>query len=411
MKINYCRNNLLAAAAALALLVNQASAATFTWTGASSGGWSDAGNWTGGVPAVANTSDVIISGTLNVGNNYAGGSYTVRSLTFDDTNDATFSLSLSATLNSGSGSRTLTFSSDSGNATLSVAAGSTGDKIINRVGTGTSSVILTSSLDINHNGSGTVIFGTQSVITGAGGINKSGTGTLTLSGANTYTGNTLVSAGKIVLGNALALQNSAYDTASVNGGLDVTGYPTPTLGGLSGSVNLTSTLITGYDSISTLTLNPQTGITNTYSGDVGNGNGSMALTKTGSGTQVLSGTNTYTGNTLVSAGKIVLGNALALQNSAYDTASVNGGLDVTGYPTPTLGGLTGSANLTTALITGYDSISTLTLNPQTGITSTYSGDVGNGNGSMALTKTGAGTQVLSGANTYTGPTTISGGVL
>ena len=375
IKINYRRNNLLAAAAVFALLVSQATAGIFTWTGASSGIWSGAGNWTGGVPAVANTSDVIISGTVNVGGMYAGGqSYTVRSLTFDDTNDAYTSLSLSATLNPGSGSRTLTFSSDSGNATLSVAAGSTGDKIINRVGTGTSSVILTSSLDINHNGSGTVIFGTQSVITGAGGINKSGTGTLTLSGANTYTGNTLVSAGKIVLGNALALQNSAYDTASVNGGLDVTGYPTPTLGGLTGSANLTTALITGYDSISTLTLNPQTGITSTYSGDVGNGNGSMALTKTGAGTQVLSGANTYTGPTTISGGVLSIGGAGQLGSGTY------------------------AAAITNNAVLSYSSSASQTL----------SGEI---SGTGSLTKSGTGTLTLTGANTYSGATSVNNGTL
>jgi autotransporter-associated beta strand protein len=406
IKINYRRNNLLAAAAVFALLVNQATAGIFTWTGASSGIWSGAGNWTGGVPAVANTSDVIISGTVNVGGMYAGGqSYTVRSLTFDDTNDAYTSLSLSATLNPGSGSRTLTFSSDSGNATLSVAAGSTGDKIINRVGTGTSSVILTSSLDINHNGSGTVIFGTQSVITGAGGINKSGTGTLTLSGANTYTGNTLVSAGKIVLGNALALQNSAYDTASVDGGLDVTGYPTPTLGGLTGSTNLTSTLITGYGSISTLTLNPQTGITNTYSGDVGNGNGSMALTKTGAGTQVLSGTNTYTGGTMIIGGTLQIGNGGSTGSIAPTSAIANYGtlaFNRTGIST-LISAITGSGALT------FSGGGTNTLASSTGALSSGGITVGSATTLTIAAGGGSATRTVANAITLNGGT-LQGGV-
>jgi autotransporter-associated beta strand protein len=143
------------------------------------------------------------------------------------------------------------------------------------------------------------------------------------------------------LGSALALQNSAYDTASVNGGLDVTGFATPTLGGLTGSANLTSTLISGYGSISTLTLNPQTGITNTYSGDVGNGNGSMALTKTGAGTQVLSGTNTYTGATTITTGTLQLdGSTHASSAVDIGTAGIlSGSGTVNGNATLTGGGI------------------------------------------------------------------------
>lgn len=185
-----------------------------------------------------------------------------------------------------------------------------------------------------------------------GGLTKIGTNTLTLSGTNTFTGNTLVSAGVLKLGNTLALQNSAYNTASVNGGLDVTGFATPTLGGLTGSVNLSTTTITGYGGISNLTLNPQTGITQTYSGDVGNGNGSMALTKTGAGTQILSGTNSYTGATTVSAGTLYVTGALS--NSAV-TVEANGTIGRNGAANGGLGnGLTiqagGNLDLTGATL-------------------------------------------------------------
>ena len=77
--------------------------------------------------------------------------------------------------------------------------------------------------------------------------------------------------------------------------------------------------------------------------------------------------------------------------------------------TPTFGGLKGSTDLATVITTGYSNVTTLTLNPGTGISDSYSGVIANG--AMKLTKTGAGTQILSGANLYTGLTSVSAGTL
>ena len=136
----------LALLASPALLVNQASAVTYTWTGATNNFWSGTTNWDlGSTPAVANTTDVIIGGTTNVGNMISGDPFTIKSLTFADSNDADTLLNLQQTGNGGSGSNQLTFSSNSGNATLTVIAGSTGNKTITRYfngGSGTSNVAL-----------------------------------------------------------------------------------------------------------------------------------------------------------------------------------------------------------------------------------------------------------------------------
>ena len=211
MTIHYRRNFILALAAALALLVDHASAVTYTWSGATSNNWSTPSNWTGGAaPVASNTTDIIISGTANVGNMFLGTlTPTIRSLTFDASNDGFTSLSLSATLNPNSTSRNLTFSSASGNATLTVESGSTGDKIINRVTIATNlqtaTITLASSLDVIHNGSGLLTFGTQTVIAGPGGINKSGTGTLVLAGTNTYTNTTTINEGVLQVTNGAAI--------------------------------------------------------------------------------------------------------------------------------------------------------------------------------------------------------------
>ena len=308
MKTHYRKNSFLPVTAALALLANHATAATFTWTGATSGTWNVATNWTGGIPAVANTTDVIISGTTNVGGMLAGSqSYTVKSLIFDGTNDANTSLTLQTTGNGGSGSRALTFSSDSGNATLTVAADSTGDKTLNRGGTFVADIVLTSSLDIVQNGSGNLTFGSQINTTGAGGINKSGTGTLLLAGSNTYTGATTITTGTLSLGS----------------------------GGTTGRLTATSAITNN----SNLTINRSDAFTQAT--DLGAGvaiTGAGSFTQAGAGTTTLTAANTYTGATAVNAGTLTLASTGSIAASSSVAIGAAGSLDTTAKVTNTISG-------------------------------------------------------------------------
>lgn len=234
MKIHYRKNSFLPLAAALALLVNQATAATFTWDGSDTAFWNLAANWVGGVaPASANTTDIIISGTANVGLMFPGNvSYTIKSLTFDASNDADTKLSLQPTGNHNGDARNLTFSSNSGNATLTVDADATGNKTIDRLTTGTGSaatIILTSSLDIIHNGSGTLTLGdaVKTSVTGDGDINKSGTGTLSLPGANNYSGATAVTGGTLLVnGNISTSVSTTVSTGATLAGIGTVGATT-----------------------------------------------------------------------------------------------------------------------------------------------------------------------------------------
>jgi fibronectin-binding autotransporter adhesin len=194
-------------------------------------------------------------------------------------------------------------------------------------------------------------------VSGSGGITQNGTGRLLLNASNTYTGDTLVSSGKIVVGNNEALKNSAFDTSSLNGGLVLTGFTTPTFGGLVGSASLSNTLMTGYSSVTALTLNPQAGITKTYSGSIANGSGAMTLTKTGAGTQVLTGSSSYTGVTAVNGGVLQLDGMLG--NTALSVAAA-GWLAGSGTAP---GAVTVSGNLApgTASSIGVLSLGSLTL--------------------------------------------------
>ena len=117
--------------------------------------------------------------------------------------------------------------------------------------------------------------------------------------------------------------------------------------------------------------------------------------------------NSYSGPTTISAGTLQVGSNTALGNSSAVSVSTGAVLDLDGY-SPTIGSLTGSGTVTNSAASGT---STLTLTPAAGSTATFSGIIQNGSGTVALTLNGDGTEVLAGANTYTGATTITAGTL
>jgi autotransporter-associated beta strand protein len=126
-------------------------------------------------------------------------------------------------------------------------------------------------------------------ITGAGGIEKTGAGTLTLTGANNYSGGTTVTTG-ILAGNIAA-----------NTDLTVAGSATYDGTGAARTVNALDGA-TGSSIINTHGLSAQSGI---FSGVI---SGAGGLTKTGTVTDtlILSDANTYTGMTTVQGGTLVL---------------------------------------------------------------------------------------------------------
>jgi autotransporter-associated beta strand protein len=242
------------------------------------------------------------------------------------------------------------------------------------------------------------------VLSGPGSLTKTGSGTLTLANANTFSGITTVSAGALALGNSNALQNSVLNCAG--GTVSVGTLTSAVIGGLSGSQALALT----NDNSQPVALT--VGNNDTGSAYAGTLTGSGSLTKIGTGTLTLSGTNTFTGYTKIAGGVLYLNNAMALQNSTLDLGNYGGNISF-GYLTgATFGGLQGGQDLT--LINMVVNPVALTIG-KNDVLSTYSGSIygayyGLYSGVSTITKVGTGTFTITGSLDSHCSTTISSGV-
>ena len=213
------------------------------------------------------------------------------------------------------------------------------------------------------------------VISGAGSFSKSGSGTLTFSTNNTYTGDT-INAGTLKLTGTLS-----DSTDVINSGMSVDA--TDTIQSLSGSGEVE--LANG------ITLTSGDSGNDTVSGII---SGLGSFTKAGTGALTFSANNTYTGDTTISAGTLAVSGTLAdatdvINSGTYDVDS-----------TDTIQSLSGSG--------GVELASSIILTTGDSGNDTVSGVI---SGSGSLTKAGTGILTLSGSNTYSGNTTISTGTL
>jgi fibronectin-binding autotransporter adhesin len=173
------------------------------------------------------------------------------------------------------------------------------------------------ALSVGGNNANTNLSG---VLSGAGSLNKTGSGTVVLSGANTFTGNTLVSGGILQLTNASALQNSALDNSGA-GQINWATLTAVTLGGLTNGGNLN--LLNNLGQPVTLSV----GNNNLNNASAAAISGSGGITKIGAGLQALSGNNTYTGATIISAGTLQFQGGSSLSSAPTSgTISLNGGV-------------------------------------------------------------------------------------
>jgi fibronectin-binding autotransporter adhesin len=272
----------------------------------------------------------------------------------------------------------------------------------------------------------------SSLGSGIGSFTKTGAGNLTLNAAATYTGGTNISAGTVTLG---ASQGIGTGALTVNAATLAMGSTNATLAGL--TLSNAANVISGSG---ILTVNGDAVVNRGTIAPVLAG--SMSLIKqTAAVTVTLSNTaNTFTGSTQVQDGTLSVasianaGVASSLGAPTGDNAAIRlGNLATTGtlaytggtastdrlivLPGTTGGGIIdndGTGALTLAgKITGTEyGVKTITLQgATTGFTNVVSSVISDGLGTVGLTKAEAGTWSLTAANTFSGATTISTGVL
>ncbi len=217
------RHHLLTAALAVVFLAASSPlhAATYTWLGGAAAGWGNTNNWTPTPPVFTNDTDIQFDTSAVTNTNTATiGNRIVRSINFGS-NVAT-PMSISINDNNATNGRTLTMQADSGNASINIASGSAANITIGVViGGGLGNLILGSDLDIAHNGIGSLIINRP--IMGTNKITKSGPGQILLTSSNTYTGNTVINGGQLLLGLTggltFAIGGSGTNTALTGTGL------------------------------------------------------------------------------------------------------------------------------------------------------------------------------------------------
>ncbi|EMW3390470.1 autotransporter-associated beta strand repeat-containing protein [Salmonella enterica] len=419
--------------------------------------------------AISGSGQVVKSGdkmlTLSGANSYSGGTLisdgtlvasNVEALgTGDVTNDAVLELNTggdfdNAISGSGqvvkSGDGTLTLSgSNTYRGGTTISGGTLVASNVEALGTG--DVTNNATLELNTGGD------FDNNISGSGQVVKSGDETLTLSGANSYTGGTTISGGTLIASNVEALgtgdvtdnavlelnTGGDFDNAiSGSGQVVKSGDETLTLSGTNtytgGTTISGGTLVaTSVDALgsgdvtddATLELNTGGTFDNAISG-------SGQVVKSGDDVLTLSGANSYSGGTLISDGTLVASNVEALgTGDVTDNATLelntggtfdnvisgSGQVVKSGDDTLTLSGsntYTGGTLISdgTLVATSVDALGSGDVTDNATLELNTGGDFTNNiSGSGQVVKSGDETLTLSGANSYTGGTTISGGTL
>jgi autotransporter-associated beta strand protein len=274
-----------------------------------------------------------------------------------------------------------------------------------------------SSQTFQVNGSATLTI--SAVISGGGGLNKNGSGTLVLSSSNSYTGGTTLSAGTLTAGNNSALGSGTLtlQVGTLKASSAALSFANPVT--LAGNVTLGGSYALTFTGQATLTGNRTLTVSNTggttISGAVGESGGSWKLTKTGATSLSLMGSDTYSGGTTLVSGPLALGNNSALGSGALTLQS--GTISASGAALSLANSVTLAGNVTFggSFALTFNGPATLTGNRTLTVSNTarttFAGVVGQSSSGLGLTKSGAGTLVLSASNTYTGLTTVSGGTL
>jgi len=384
---------------------------------------------------IANSSNVTVNSSgvfdLNGGNGleyYNGSSYvyayndqTINALTVNGGSVVNIhSLVLSGSLNLTGGSIAAYSSSYPG---LTLGTGIT-------TSSNSTAAVISSPLNLNAatqtfsiaQGTGSTDLQVSGVISN-GAILKAGSGSLLLSGANTFTGGVTINAGTVIIGNNSAIgtanlvlnsgallgsASSSYtltNAITVNGNIIIGSVGTGTLT-LNGAVTLTGTE----------TFNLNSGTTN-FVGPIGDGGFGYGITTTGTGTMILSAANSFSGALSINSGIVKTANVSALGLASSVSVAPGGSLDLDGVALGQVSLLlsgSGSSATAGALTNGSTSPASyggnITYSGSTTITAA-SGAItlnGNINGNNILTIGGNYNTILNGGVNTTGSLTKNG---
>ena len=313
-------------------------------------------------------------------------------------------------------------------------------------GTVTSAAASSRPVTLNLEGSNTGINEITNSLSHGGGqkldVVKADAGTWVLSGINdfgsnaspTNAGSASVNGGKIMVKNNAALSTNSTANAigvAINGTgtLEINGTSLVMDNGLSLNLNTGGTIqsvgtnathgrINVGTAASTSVTIAAVGAADVFTvgngaNDFAGGSATSIVNIGGAGTVLFAQSSVYAGGISIGNGSTLQINsdsALGAAASANLTFVGNGKLKIgsSAIKNPILLSLN-SSSVTSVIETGFTGISTLTVSTPAATISTYSGILQNGTGTLALTKSGLGTLTLSGANLYTGATTVNGG--
>ena len=169
---------------------------------------------------------------------------------------------------------------------------------------------LNGATNVDTNGQALTLAG---LLSGTGSLNKVGENTLTIDGTNTYSGGTNIAAGILALGNSQALGTGALTMQ------DGTTLQANTTLNINNTVNLNgATNVDNNGQALTLT---------------GLLTGTGSLNKIGENTLTLTAANTYSGNTTVSTGALILSGSIASNTTVMTGARLQGGGAINGNMT------------------------------------------------------------------------------
>jgi autotransporter-associated beta strand protein len=395
------------------LTVNVPAATNYTFAGALTNGTTG--------HTLALTLDGLGTQTLTGSNSYTG-TTTVTSGMLALSGSGTLGAAGSAPLTMNGGTLDLGAGNQTVAAVSITAAPSSGNTIQNGTLTGASYAIsnTTGNAIITANLAGSGIT-----------LTKSGAGALTLAGANSYTGQTVINGGTVDISTTVAVgaAQPLGENATVSLGAATLQYLGAT-GTLAQNVTLTGNGTISNGGGSTLTLSGTLtklgdvlslsggafNVTGPITGNSGSFNSDLDVVN-GSSVTLSNANNNYYGPTVVS-GSSTLQNGVtnALPATTILTMGVTGGLtsytntyDLNGY-SQSIAGLTSSGSGSQVVTdSAASTASTLTITGTTS-TETYGGVIQDGSGQVSLTVSG-GSEVLNGANTYSGNTSVTGGTL